>query len=244
MLGLACAALLGGSANAAYVRVGTLVLRADGGFAPQVLPKKRYAPIRFQGYGKISTTNGSVPPALQHVNLDFDRDGRLATRGLPVCRPGRIQSTTVKQARRRCRGAIVGAGRVEAVLDLVAARLKLRSPLTLFNGPRQGRRWTVVAHAQASVPIFESYVVVVPVERRRRGAYGYHSSFDVPEIAGGAASLTYIEARIGRRYRFRGRKRSYVSARCSDGILQTRGNFSFSDGNVIYGSVFKGCTQR
>jgi hypothetical protein len=42
-------------------------------------------------------------------------------------------------------------------------------------------------------------------------------------------------------YRADGRKRSYVSARCSDYILQTKGFFSFADGTVVYGSVFKPC---
>jgi hypothetical protein len=238
-----CAGLLGGSANAAYVRVGTLVLRADGGFAPRDLPRKRYAPIRFQGHGEIETTDGSVPPALQHVRLDFDRDGRLTTAGLPVCPPSRVEATTSRQARRRCRGAIVGAGHIGAVVDLAGGRLKIRSPLTLFNGPRRGRNWTVVAHAQARVPVFESYVVVVPVERRR-GTYGYRSSFDVPRIAGGLGSLTHIDVKVGRRYRFHGARRSYVSARCSDGILQTQGYFGFADGTIVYGSVFKGCTGR
>ena len=35
-----------------------------------------------RGYGDIRTTDGSLPPALQHVKLEFDRDGRLTTAGL------------------------------------------------------------------------------------------------------------------------------------------------------------------
>jgi len=238
-----CAALLGGSANAAYVRIGNLVLRANGGFAPRDLPKSQYAPIHFQGHGEIETTDGSIPPQLRHVKLEFDRDGKLTTAGLPVCQPSRIESTTSLQARRLCHGAIVGTGHVGAIVDLAGARLHIRSPLTLFNGPRQGRNWTVVAHAQASVPVFQSYVVVVPIERRR-GTYGYRSSFNVPPFAAGLGSLTHLDARIGRRYTHRGRKRSYVSARCSDGILQTQGYFGFADGTVVYGSVFKACRAR
>ncbi len=240
---VACAALLGSSAGAAEIIYGTLVLRADGGFEPRVLPKKHYAPIRFQGHGEISTTDGSVPPALRHVKLEFDRDGRLSTAGLPVCLPSRIEATTSEQARELCHGAIVGTGHIRGIVSLEGARLKIRSPLTLFNGPREGRNWTVIAHAQSSVPIFESYVVVVPVERRR-GTYGYRSSFDVPKVAGGLGSLTHVDAKIGRRYTYRGVKRSYVSARCSDGILQTQGYLSFADGTVIYGSLFRGCTVR
>lgn len=237
------AVLLAGLADAATVRVGTLVLHADGDYRPHLLPRRSYAPIRFQGYGQIKTTNGSVPPALRHVKVEFDRDGKLTTAGLAVCRPGQIESTTVRQARRRCRGAIVGSGHVGVLISLFGIRLEVGSPLTLFNGPRQDGNPTVVAHAQTSVPIFESYVVVAPIERRS-GTFGYRTSFDVPEIAGGAGVLTHINAKVDRRFRFRGHRRSFVSARCSDNILQAQGYFSFDDGTVIYGSVFKFCRAR
>lgn len=235
---------LAGGAGGAEVIVGNLVLRADGGFQPRVLPKRKRVPIRFQGFADIRTKDGSAPPALRHVKVEFDRDGRLNTAGLPVCHPGRIESTTTKQARRRCGRALVGKGKVEAVVSFpLGVRLKIRSPLSLFNGPRRGRRWTAVAHAYARAPISESYVVVAPIERRR-GTFGYRASFDIPTIAGGLGALTDVDARIGRRYRHRGRGRSYVTARCSDGILQSQGNFRFADGTIVYGSIFKPCRNR
>jgi hypothetical protein len=232
------------TAEPGEVIVGNLVLRADGGFRPTELPRRRRVPIRFQGYATIRTKDKSPPPALRRVKLDFDRDGRLNVAGLPTCPPGRLEARTAKQARRLCKGAIVGKGRVSAVIDLPGARFRVRSPLTLFNGPRQGGNPTVVAHAQTGVPIFQAYVVVAPIERRRGRTFGYRTSFEVPPIAGGAGSLTRVQARLGRRYTHRGKRRSYVTARCSDGILQTQGYFGFADGNVIYGSVFRSCTAR
>jgi hypothetical protein len=237
----ACAALLANSAGAATVRVGTLVLHADGGFTPQVLPKRTFAPIHFQGFADVKTTDGSAPPALQHVKLEFDRDGRLTTAGLSICQPSSIKSASAAEARRRCGGAIVGAGHIGATVDLAGlARIGLRTPLTLFNGPRQDGDPTVILHAQAPFPVSETYVVVIPIERRQ-GTYGYRTSFDVPPIAGGLGSLTHIDAKIGRMFKVGGSERSYVSARCSDFILQTQGYFSFADGNVVYGSAFKIC---
>ncbi|MET0305860.1 MAG: hypothetical protein ABW196_06475 [Solirubrobacterales bacterium] len=239
------AALLAGISGAATVRVGTLVLHADGSFEPRLLPERTYAPIRFQGYGEVKTTNGSLPPALEHVKLDFDRDGRLTTAGLPVCPPSRLEGATPKQARDRCSGAIVGTGHLAAAIPLGGAgKIGLRSPLTIFNGPRQGGNPSVILHAQAPFPISETYVVVAPIERRKEGIYGYRTEFDVPPIAGGTGSLTRIDAKVGRSYRAGGAERSYVSARCSDYILQTKGYFSFADGNVIYGSLFKACRPR
>lgn len=243
---LVLAIAVGGAtfANAATVRVGTLVLHADGGFEPHALPKRAYAPIHFQGFGEIKTTDGSMPPALQHVKVEFDHDGHLTTAGLPVCRPSQLEAATTAQARRRCAGAIVGTGKLGAEIDLAGiARLRLRSPLTVFNGPKRNGDPTAIVHAQAPFPVSETYVIVIPIERRQ-GLYGYRASFDIPPIAGGLGSLTYIGAKLGRLYKSGGRQRSYISARCSDYILQTRGFFSFADGTVVYGSVFKTCRPK
>ena len=58
---LACAA----GAAAIVLRLPPLVVKTDGGFTPTTLPKHRYAPIKLHGYGKISTEDGSIPPALE-----------------------------------------------------------------------------------------------------------------------------------------------------------------------------------
>jgi hypothetical protein len=244
---VACVAIalaLAGPAGAARVTVGKLVLRADGGFTPRKLPRHDYAPIRFQGHGEIEMRDGSVPPALQRIRLDFDRDGKLTTAGLPTCQAGQIQAATTEQARERCAGALVGTGSVEATAALpFLGRVAVRSPLSLFNGSRLGGDATVLAHARSDLLAPETYVVTIPVERRG-GVYGYRATFDIPPILGGLASLTHVDAKIGRLYRAGGAERSYVSARCSDGILQTQGYASFADGTVISGSLFKPCSVQ
>jgi hypothetical protein len=239
----ACAMLsvaVGGSAGAATVRVGKLVLQADGGFTPRQLPRRDFVPIHFQGHADIKTTDGSPPPPLQRIQLDFDRDGKLTTAGLAVCQPAQLGGATPQQARNRCGAALVGTGHVGATIGIPGLRVNVRAPLSLFNGPRQGGKWTVIAHSQTIFPLPETYVVTIPVERRR-GIYGYRSTFDLPPIAGGLGALTHIDAKIGRRYRAGGSERSFISARCSDGILQTFGLAWFADGTVISGSLFRAC---
>src|ERR1044072_1976892 len=88
VLSIACAALLAtcvGGADAALVKGGSLVLRADGGFTPSAPPAHSYAPTDFKGHAAITDTTGAAPTPLQEVILDFDRDGKLETRGIPVC---------------------------------------------------------------------------------------------------------------------------------------------------------------
>lgn len=242
--GVGLLALLAANAGAAKVELDHMVLRADGVFKPQSLPRHRYAPVRFQGFADIRSKTGGAPPALRRVRLHFDNDGRLSVAGLPVCRPAQVRIATPKQARRRCRGAIVGVGRIAAAVSLpLGLTAKISSPLTLFNGPRQGRNPTVLAHARATLPLLETYAITIPIERTR-GRYGYRATLKLPPLAGGLGALTHIEARIGRIYRFRGAKRSYTYARCSDGVLETRGRFLFDDGTVIDGNVFKFCNVR
>jgi len=238
---VAVAAATAASAPADQVRLGPLVVTANGGFEPRLLPKRTYAPIRFEGSASIRMLNGEQPPALRRIRLDFDHDGKLTTTGLATCAAEAIASATPAQARQTCADALVGTGHVAASIALPGrAPVEVSSPLSLFNGTRQDGNATVVAHAQNTFPATETYAVTIPIERRR-GAYRYRATFDIPPIAGGAGSIVHVDARIGRRWRSDGKDRSYVSARCSDGILQTLGLASFANGDVISGSLFKAC---
>jgi hypothetical protein len=235
--------LLSGGADAALVKVGNLVLTADGGFTPRKLPRRSYAPIDFKGHADLKAVDGSVPPAVQQLVLEFDRDGRLSTSGLPTCDPSQLEEATPEEARSRCPKAIVGAGHVSASIVREGGQppLQADSLLTLFNGPRLEGNPTVILHARTTVPATQNFVITVPIERRP-GEYRYRATIDIPPIAAGRGSLTHIDGSVGRRYSVDGAKRSYVSARCGDGILRTRGRFTFVDGTIIYGSVEKPCT--
>src|SRR4051812_12313497 len=240
---LICCVIFAGAANAALVRVGNLVLTADGGFKPSILPRSSYAPINFDGEANLRGVDGSVPPALQRLMLDFDRDGRLSTAGLPVCQPAALEEATTQEARNRCPGAIVGTGHAGVAISGGGRPLLVSSPLTFFNGPRLAGKPTVIMHARITVPAVQNFVITIPIEKRA-GPYRYRATVDLPPIAGGHGSLTHLDASIGKRYRSGGRERSYVSARCGDGIFNTRGRFTFADGTIIDGSVEKPCTVR
>lgn len=242
---LCCAVTLAIAASAAaegaLVAVNDLVLRADGGFQPRSLPRRQFAPIDFRGRFDIAAKGGGKPVALEKVVIDFDRDGRLTAGGLAVCSPERVAEAGPAEARRLCAAAIVGRGHVEALIGAPgAAPLRASSALTVFNGPPRGGNPTVVLHARTTVPVPETFAIVVPIERRP-GPFRYRATLELPPIAGGLGSVTHLDVKIGRRFDSGGRRHSYVSARCSDGVLQTHGRFSFADGTIIEGSVEKAC---
>jgi hypothetical protein len=227
----------------ALVVVNDIVLRADGGFQPRELPRRKFTPIEFQGHFSIGTRSGGKPPTLERATIDFDRDGRLDTGGLPFCPPERVAEAGVAEARQACSGAIVGTGQIEALIALPSGLTRTGSALTIFNGPSREGNPTVVLHARTTVPATQTFAIVVPIERRS-GGFHYRATFDPPPIAGGLGTIARVAFSVGRRFDAGGQRHSYVSARCSDGIIHTRGRFAFTDGTVIDGSVEKGCGPR
>jgi len=247
LLVLAAAALavaaFAGTASGALVEVNDLVLHADGGFHPRLLPRRQFAPIEFEGHVDIDAKGGGKPAPLRQALIDFDRDGRLSVGGLPTCSPESIANASVEEARRICRGSIVGSGHIEALVSLSSGTVPASSLLTIFNGQPLNGRPTAILHAQFTVPATQTYAIVVPIERRR-GEFRYRARIELPPLAGGLGALTHLDVKIARRYRAGGMPRSYVSARCSDNILRTHGHFSFEDGTVIDGQVEKYCRAK
>jgi hypothetical protein len=229
------AALSAGAAYGDQVVVGNLILNVEGSVTPSILPRSSFAPVGLQGNLGISTKDSSVPPALHSAVVEFDRNGHLETRGLPVCPPARIEQATPALARSRCKGAIVATGTVSAVIAYPGIpAYSGSSPLTVFNGPPQGGEATVLIHAQVpTFPVPTTDVVLVPIEKISNGRFGYRLSGEIPPIAEGHGSLTKVNFTIHRLYKYRGRTHSYTSARCGDGILEARGSLSFANGTVI-----------
>jgi hypothetical protein len=244
VLALAIAALAAASASGdeALLEVNDIVLRADAGFQPQTLPKRRFAPIDFEGHLEISGRRGGTPQLLQAL-IDFDRDGRLSVAGLPTCAPESIAQQGTTEARQTCRGAIVGTGHIGAGIASPLGSLTERAPLTIFNGPALATGPSVVLHARTYLPAPETYAILVPIERLH-GGFRYRARLELPPLAGGLGVLTHIDAKVGRRYKYKGQTRSYLSARCSDNVLQTHGYFLFADGTVIDGAIEKYCNDK
>ncbi len=219
------------SAIKVHTQVGSLILDAEGGFAPKALPKNRNAPIVTHGGGKISTTTGELPPILDKFILEFDKHGALDTSGLAVCRRGQLIATDVPAARRACGKAIVGKGFGKAVVKFPEqGPIKVGSPITLFNGPKKGRNDTMIAHAHLDYPGPATFIVPIVIEKIHKGVFGYRVVVEIPKIAGGYGHPVSGSAKVGKKWTFKGRKHSYINARCATGRFVVRGEFTFKPG--------------
>lgn len=250
MLVAALALLLAaGTAAALTIRAGDLILTADGGFSPTALPKHEDAPITLHGGGKLSTVSGALPPIVEKLIIEFDHHGHVDTTGLPVCRGSRLIATNVPKARHNCPGAIVGKGSGSAIVAFPEqAPIRITSPITLFNGPRVHGNPTVYAHAYTTVPVPTTFIVPVVIEKIHHGVYGYRTEARIPRIAGGAGHPISGHLKIGRSWTFKGKKHSYVNARCETGHLQARAEVTFKDEGpgitFLTGTFVRPCTVR
>ncbi|HEY6550275.1 MAG TPA: hypothetical protein VIY71_03630 [Solirubrobacterales bacterium] len=224
------------------LRAGDLLIVGHGGFRPETLPRYKDAPIMIYGGGKLSTVSGELPPILDKLTFEFDRHGSVDTTGLEVCRAGELQATDVPAARRACPHAIVGTGVGSAIVKFPEqGPIPISSPITLFNGPKVRGDDSILAHAYTTVPIATTFIVPVVIEKIHKGVYGYRTEAKIPKIAGGYGHPISGNIKVERKWTFKGKKHSYINARCENGRLQARGEFSFKDGTFLQGTFFRPC---
>lgn len=232
-----------GSAVALKLTAGNIVVETDGGFTPTKLPRHELAPIRLHGYGKILGTGGSPPPILKQLTLWFDRNGKVETRGLPVCPKSKLVATTPAQARRNCPDAIVGEGFGKAIVNFPEqAPIPASSPITIFNGPPKNGNPTVYAHAYTTVGGSSTYLIQVEIQKVNDGRYGFKTVADIPKIVNGYGTPVYGKLKIGKTWKYKGKTLSYANASCPDGHLQAKAQLSFGDGTRLEGTFLKPCT--
>jgi hypothetical protein len=230
LLALVAAAIASASTFHATVRQGNLIIKAEGGFSPNALPKHENAPIKTYGGGSISTVTHEIPPILDTFTLEFDRHGALDTTHLPFCTRGQLVATDVKRARAACGDAIVGQGYGRAVVKFdEQGPINVASPITLFNGPKVGGNDTIIAHAFLTYPAPATFIVPIVIEKIHKGVYGYRVNVKIPKIAGGYGHPLSGKAHVGRIWHYKGKQHSYINARCETGHFQVRGEFSFKE---------------
>ncbi|MCW2987201.1 MAG: hypothetical protein JWM24_139 [Solirubrobacterales bacterium] len=241
----ALALVLAASASALHLQVGNIVVDTDGGFTPTTLPKHELAPIEIHGYGKIETSDGSLPPILKQLVFWFDKNGGIETRGLAVCPMRKLIATTPARARKNCSDSIVGTGFGKAVVNFPEqAPIPAASPLTIFNAPPLHGNPAVFVHAYTTIGGPSTFIISVEIQKVHDGRYVFKTVANIPKIVNVYGTPLYGRIKIGKKWAYKGKKLSYVNASCPDGRLQAKVRSSFKDGTVIEGTFVKPCQGK
>ncbi len=243
----AIAVAVGGMAAAkpTTVVLGNLVFKIDGGVKPKALPKKKMAPITLELSSEISTKDGSHPPAIQTFEAEFDKNGTINAKGMPVCKRGKIEARDTQAAKAACKSAIVGEGFAEAEVEFAESKpFKARGPLIVFNGGVKGGKTQLYVHVYANVPAPTAFITPVTVTKIHSGKYGNKVVSKIPSIAGGAGSTIKFEIKNHKIFTYKGKKQSYLLAKCATGKFFARGAGKFSDGSSLKGAITTPCTPK
>ncbi len=239
---VALSVLAAGSAYALTAEIGNTVVSSTATMLPRELPARGGAPITLSSVTRVKTKDGSPPGVLGSIDFMIDKHGYIETKGVPVCTVAKLKGTTTPQARKRCPGALVGKGLAKAEVNLPGQpSRRISSAVSLFNGPKQKGRPSLIAHAYETVPVKKALLVPITIERVNKGRYGYRLQVELPQIAGGFGAPILAEAKVGRTFKRGNRKVGYLNARCSGGRLQVQGNLEFTNGDFFPATLTSPC---
>lgn len=222
---------------------GNIVAVDHGGISPEKLPRHGSAPIAAHIHARFSTKDGTHLPALDQLAIDFDRTLSVNAAGLPSCGVADLTARTTAAAEQACGSAIVGSGSGEVEIAFPEqAPIMVKSPLVAFNGGVHGRTTLLFVHAYITVPTPAAIVAEVQITKVRDGRYGMHTVTKIPRIAGGAGSVTAVDLDLGRKFAYRGTRRSYLTASCPTGRYFIQGRLGFADGTALHISHIFPCT--
>jgi hypothetical protein len=225
--------------------LGNLVLTINGEVKPKALPKKKLAPITLKLSAALKTKDGKHPPVLRSFEAELDKDGTLDPKGLPACKPGKLEARTTAAAKKACPKSIIGKGSAEAEVEFPeSAPFKAKGPLIVFHGGGSKARTKIYVHVYANVPAPTAFITPVVVSKIKKGPYGNKVTSQIPKIANDAGSTIKFEITNKKTFKYKGKKKSYFLAKCSKGKFFAQGSGKFSDGTRLKGTVITPCTPK
>jgi hypothetical protein len=235
----------------ALAQKGDLRVAVNGDFAPQALPRKGVAPISVRVGGRIFAVNGGRLPQLKTMRIEFNRNGRMQVAGLPSCPGEKIRIASSARALAACRPALLGTGSFAANVVLAGQDpYPTKGRLLLFNAGSD-RRPALIGHIYAAKPFATSFLIPFRVSQGGRGTFGTTITASLPQALGNWGYVTAIELGMSRTYRFRGERRSFLSAGCPapkgfPGALfpLARTSFGFAGGIELGATLTRNCRVR
>jgi hypothetical protein len=217
-------------------------------FSPQKLSKTRPEPVTLDVTTATTTTNpaankGAPIPAVEAI-VDFPKGTKIFSKGYPTCDAGLLQNTSTEAALEACKKAKIGGG--DGTADLVVGEriFPVGTAITAFNGKPVGGKPVILLHTYSQSPIQTTLVLVGAVSNFNKEGYGPRLDVTIPLIAGGQGAITGFHVKIFKKFRYKGKIQSYISATCATKKLKARGKFVFKDGESLSPELTGKCAQK
>lgn len=127
------------------------------------------ANIVLSASGKISTKDGTHPPALTETIVETDKNGAINVKGIPVCKSGQLQSRDTKAAEAACGKSIIGTGNMTVEVQFPESKpIDVDSKLLVINGGTSGGTTTLFIHAYFSAPVTGAIVTTLKINKKGR----------------------------------------------------------------------------
>ncbi len=233
--------------QAEVVQKGPLRVDFSGKISPQALPRTGAAPIKVELGGEITTTDGSLPAQLRRITIAINRQGRLDTKGLPVCQLDQIQPSTTAHALENCGAAKVGEGSFSADVAVPGqAPFPSDGKLIAFNGVEAGKP-VLFAHIYGAEPVPTSYTLPFRITTGQ-GTFATKLSTSLPQVTSDVGFVTGLSLTLKRNFNYQGKAHSYLSAGCPapkgfPGAVfpLARASFDFSGGQSLGSVLSRSC---
>jgi hypothetical protein len=236
---------IAGAEQPVKVEVGNLILTANGGLTPKAMSKTKLTPVAFNASGKVETKDHTHPPAVKEVIIEGDKNVAVNTTGFPKCTSGKLQSQDTAHAKAICKKAIIGEGTTDIEIAFPEQKpIPVTSKLLVFNGGTSGGTTTFYIHAYITVPTPAAVVTTVKIKKIHKGRFGTYSVASIPKIAGGSGSVTSFSLKIDKKYTYKGRNMSVISAKCTDGKILAKATAKFADGTSATVELLRTCTSK
>lgn len=201
-------------ATAEVTQKGNLRVVFGGELSPKNLPREGAAPIGVVLDASFSSTKaGKTPPQLRRITIAINRHGHLDGTGLPICEIDDIQPSTTAKALEACRGSLVGEGRFSAkVLLPEQTPFPSNGKVHAFSGSYKGKP-AILAHVYGTDPAPTSVTLPFTITHSG-GTFATKLSASLPQVTSEWGYVTGLTLDLGRRYSYRGKARSYLTAGC------------------------------
>jgi hypothetical protein len=216
--------------------------------SPQKLSKKTPEPVALDVTTATTTTNpaankGAPIPAVEAI-VDFPKGAKIFSKGYPTCDAGLLQNTSTEAALEACKKAQIGSGQGTADLVVGERIFPVATTITAFNGEPVGGKPVILLHTYSQSPIQTTLVLIGAVSNLNKEGFGPRLDVTIPLIAGGQGAITGFHVKIFKKFKYKGKVQSYVSATCATKKLKARGKFVFRDGESLTPELSGKCAQK